>query len=370
MRHHLHHARVKALDVLREQRFLLVVSVAILALAAVSVIAHPSKFSSAEVKFADASQSGLSIIPASCPSDPHRPGECDPPPIVCPDGSAVPTNGVCPSGCPAPGVLVNGQCVQSCQQNSERSSDLSGGAGNNAGCSCPAGFSAVNGQCVLTSCPSGYTLVNGQCTATSCPAGYTLQGSQCFISACPAGFVLQGGQCVSTQCPAGYTFQNGACVVSSCPSGYALQNGNCVQTSCGSAYFCQGNDLYQNVPSSGGGIDGGQCTATFVQTCAYACTSGQCIGPSAPTVALWSVLPVLVRSSERTTITWQAQNVASCTVTGSNGDSWSGLSGHQISRPIIAQTTYTILCQGLSGAIPPSITRSAIVNIVPIFRER
>src|SRR3989344_5751588 len=34
-------------------------------------------FSSAEVKFSDASPSGLAIMPASCPSDPHWEGECN-----------------------------------------------------------------------------------------------------------------------------------------------------------------------------------------------------------------------------------------------------------------------------------------------------
>jgi len=38
---------------------------------------HAPPFESAEVKFADNSPSGLSIMPASCPSTPHWTGECD-----------------------------------------------------------------------------------------------------------------------------------------------------------------------------------------------------------------------------------------------------------------------------------------------------
>lgn len=38
-------------------------------------------FISSEVNFADASQSGLSIVPASCPSSPNYAGECDVPPV-------------------------------------------------------------------------------------------------------------------------------------------------------------------------------------------------------------------------------------------------------------------------------------------------
>src|SRR3989344_7766853 len=35
-------------------------------------------FISSEVQFTDASPQGLAIVPASCPSDPHYTGECDP----------------------------------------------------------------------------------------------------------------------------------------------------------------------------------------------------------------------------------------------------------------------------------------------------
>src|SRR3989344_8966983 len=53
---------------------------ALLALSAFSGAREP--FSSAEVKFTDASAGGLSIMPASCPSDPHWEGECNPECII------------------------------------------------------------------------------------------------------------------------------------------------------------------------------------------------------------------------------------------------------------------------------------------------
>ena len=53
------------------------VLLAMVALAAFSTFGQPEySFESSEVKFADASPSGLSIIPASCPSSPHYAGEC------------------------------------------------------------------------------------------------------------------------------------------------------------------------------------------------------------------------------------------------------------------------------------------------------
>ena len=53
---------------------------ALLALSAFSGAREP--FSSAEVKFTDASAGGLAIMPASCPSDPHWEGECNPECII------------------------------------------------------------------------------------------------------------------------------------------------------------------------------------------------------------------------------------------------------------------------------------------------
>jgi hypothetical protein len=64
---------------------------------------------------------------------------------------------------------------------------------------------------------------------------------------------------------------------------------------------------------------------------------------------------------------WDVSNVSSCTVTGNNGDSWSGLSGETSSSPIIQQTAYTLACTPLEGASfsPETVT----INIVPVFQE-
>src|ERR1700722_6992817 len=55
----------------------LVVFIVALAFGAHAISASTSI--SPEVKFTDASASGLQIVPASCPSSPDYPGECDPP---------------------------------------------------------------------------------------------------------------------------------------------------------------------------------------------------------------------------------------------------------------------------------------------------
>ena len=65
----------------------------------------------------------------------------------------------------------------------------------------------------------------------------------------------------------------------------------------------------------------------------------------------------------------QVLSCAACTVTGQNGDTWSGLQsilGGNISKPITAQTTYTLSCTDLSGT---PLTKSATVRIIPTFQE-
>jgi hypothetical protein len=84
-------------------------------------------------------------------------------------------------------------------------------------------------------------------------------------------------------------------------------------------------------------------------------------------------IPVLVQQGETVQIYWQVENISSCTVTGSNGDLWSdtfsGTTG-KTSGSITAQTLYTLSCQALPGATPPSLSESRTINIVPIFEEQ
>ncbi len=77
--------------------------------------------------------------------------------------------------------------------------------------------------------------------------------------------------------------------------------------------------------------------------------------------------PSLVHSGDTTQVNWSAQNVTACTVTGDNGDSWSGTFsplGGKTSRPITGETTYTLSCTDLHGATQ---TKSAKVRIT--FKE-
>jgi hypothetical protein len=81
------------------------------------------------------------------------------------------------------------------------------------------------------------------------------------------------------------------------------------------------------------------------------------------------VIPSLVRSGNTTKVNWSSTNVKSCTVSGQNGDTWSGLLsalGGETSKAITGETTYTLSCLALDGA---TITKSATVRILPTFQE-
>lgn len=143
---------------------------------------------------------------------------------------------------------------------------------------------------------------------------------------------------------------------------------------CTAAYSCSGTQtiLY---------------TTPFCQTSTYAtCTaptfcsegSSACLYPQPSFVVTTGltghlqVIPQLVSSGDTTQVHWNVDDVVSCTVTGTNGDSWTGLSAGtagQTSSPIVAQTTYTLSCAAYPTITPPTVTETATVNLIPIFEE-
>jgi phage major head subunit gpT-like protein len=83
-----------------------------------------------------------------------------------------------------------------------------------------------------------------------------------------------------------------------------------------------------------------------------------------------SVSPVLVKQGATTQVIWSADHVVSCTVAGTNGDSWSGLQSPaqgQTSGAITAQTVYTLDC---TTAIKTHLVSQATVQVIPTFQEK
>ncbi|HEY4519876.1 MAG TPA: hypothetical protein VJH33_02460, partial [Candidatus Paceibacterota bacterium] len=180
---------------------------------------------------------------------------------------------------------------------------------------------------------------------------------------CPAGYELQNGWCQLVSCPAGYVFSGGACVVNNCPAGYAFQSGECVRQ-CIAQYFCIGDQLMRR---------SAQCTDSVAQTCPFGCRNGGCRGQPPPPEGSIRAVPALVKSGNTTQVIWSAVNVSSCTVVGTNGNSWAGTSSGaagQVSAPITEQTKFTLACIAPTGVTPQTFERETTVNVIPAWQEQ
>lgn len=179
----------------------------------------------------------------------------------------------------------------------------------------------------------------------SCPTGYTGTPPVCTLASSPG------------TCPVGYEGTPPNCTAAtSCPLGYGGTPPNCV---CTPSNICSGNNVVNS------------CTGALIQACVSPaqCNNGLCVVP-APKVTSWQVSPLLVKRGSTVDVSWDITHVASCTVTGSNGDSWTGLTGNKVSRPITVQTIFTLRCPALSGSGAADVSRTATVNIVPVFNEK
>ncbi len=171
----------------------------------------------------------------------------------------------------------------------------------------------------------------------SCPVGYLAVGNWCFFVGCPSGYYLSGGQCV--------------------PLDKEGEEGGL----CSPTYFCAGNDQYYR---------NAQCGESLSQTCAFSCSGGGCLAAPAGDGNI-TVSPSLVRSGERTTVSWTTNDMLedSCTVVENNpeiNDTDDGPEGSFVSSVIHQQTSYTLRCTREDESI---FTDSATVNILPIFQE-
>jgi len=263
-------------------------------------------FASSEVQFTDSSASGLAIVPASCPSTPDYAGECDPSPLCNLPSAVAALFGInCPE--PPPNTCDNG-------------------ASNYPTCTFPPN-TCDNGASNYPTCTF---------PPNTCPIGYILgDDGVCVFNVCPSGYEQEGNQCVS------------------------------ITPACTPLNYCVGSTLWHRNAT---------CSTSPIQACSNGCTAGGCIEVAPPGVVVWQVRPPLLNAGERANVSWQVTGVLSCEVTGNNGDGtgsnetgvWSGASGAQISSPITAQTIYTLTCIGLDDS---TVTRSATVNITPIFQE-
>jgi hypothetical protein len=351
---------------------LLVVAVLVLGFTVQSSAMHKSP----EVAFTDEAPSGLSIVPASCPSSPDSADTtCGPPPTT--------TQGRCDSY--GHFSYPSGQTTIT-----ETYCD-----GYTTVTSCPSGYTYDGYWCVAAApvvtvpvtadgtCPTGYTLSGTSCVFSGgCPLGYTQSGTSCSFTGCPLGYTQSGTSCVFSGCPIGYTQSGDSCVFSGCPSGYYQASDGSCKVQCTPQYLCGAdNNLYHEDSSC-------NISSQPTQICGYGCSGNACLPPMAPQVVTFSVSPTLVKNDSTTVISWSVKNATQCTVTGTNGDgsdgSWTCAGSAcdpatpimKTSGVIVGQTIYTLRCSVIPGAVNPDGTpatpvyRTATVNIIPGFNEQ
>lgn len=375
---------------------------------------HKAHFSSAEVAFSDTSSGGLSIVPASCPSNAHYATQCDEPPgpaelglgrcgmnispsnytvgqpatlswnahqntagystpiiynggSISPDIGAVPETGSSPITVPAAGtryvfsgsdtfwtgftiVTLPFSCTYTVTPTA--AAPLTN--------TCPGGQHTSGNQCLCdgTNLPPNSS---GQCIANTCPAGQHSVGAAGL-----GGGARGGGICVCdvTNLPAD---SSGQCTTHACPTGSVYDPGTaqCIKiNACTLPDMC--TDATHLVSQCTGAV-----TNCGAMGAAWVCQSGQCI-KLPPPIASISALPSLLSAGFTSSIAWTSQNTVadSCYVTGNNGDgvnasgqhTWVGTSGSHISSAIQSQTIYTLTCQGIDGS---TITKSATITIIP-----
>jgi len=79
-----------------------------------------------------------------------------------------------------------------------------------------------------------------------------------------------------------------------------------------------------------------------------------------------SANPVLVPANGSSVITWTSNEMDSCSVSGTNGDSWNGLTGSQTTSVLSDEETYTLSC---INVVDQSFEASVTIRLVPKWNE-
>ncbi|CAI5986082.1 unnamed protein product [Closterium sp. NIES-64] len=192
---------------------------------------------------------------------------------TCPVNAACSVvNGAAVCTCNAGYSMVNGQCVAttsnpctgySCPANSACSN-----VNGVATCTCNTGYQMVNGQCVVPNPCTGYTCpansacsnVNGVATCT-CNTGYQMVNGQCVVP----------NPCTGYSCPANSACSNvNGVATCTCNTGYQMVNGQCVVPNPCTGYSCPANSACSNVNG----------VATCTCNTGYQMVNGQCVVPN------------------------------------------------------------------------------------------
>jgi hypothetical protein len=236
-------------------------------------------------------------------------------------------------------------------------------------CSLPWGGSISHGTSITASqaatVPYGQSCVSQTrtCTNGTLSGSYQYQtcNSDCTFNSSPVAHGASVTAYQSAVAPEGQACSS-ISQVRSCSNGTlsgSYANAACT-ASCTPSWSCTGaggNTITQT---------NADCTTTTVATC----DAPQFCSPGSATCLYNAITgditasPRLVGSGKTTQISWSSENAASCTVTGSNGDTWDGLNGSETSSPITQVTTYTIQCDDAD----PDTTEDDFSHAVTVVR--
>ncbi|MBC7836944.1 hypothetical protein H7X87_04190 [Acetobacteraceae bacterium] len=130
-----------------------------------------------------------------------------------------------------------------------------------------------------------------------------------------------------------------------------------------SYYSCSGNNIM---------FTDSQCTTSVYAVCAppASCSSGMstCVYPNIS--GSLTITPPLIRIGGKATVSWNYSNAQSCTVSGTNGDSWNGTSGSYQTSAIVGQTIYTARCDNFDpDSLQLDFSESKTLSIIPSYKE-
>lgn len=206
-------------------------------------------------------------------------------------------------------------------------------------------------SCSLSANPT--SIVAGQSSTLSWDC---TNATSCTSSSFSTGNITTGSQSVSPMQTTPYSL--------SCTSPVGTASFNTTVTvTCATAYSCSGQTIQYT--------DAG-CATSTVTTCvspAY-CSAGSavCLIPTAS--GSISTSPVFILSGDPATVSWNTTGTASCSVVGTNGDTWSGVSGSETSSPITQFTTFTLSCDdGDADFVQDDFVDSTSVLNIPMWFE-
>lgn len=163
----------------------------------------------------------------------------------------------------------------------------------------------------------------------------------------------------------------GGTTTTTVPAYCATDDGEDDTNSCSVGRMCFGTDLY---------YQNSNCSRGFIESCVYGCALGACINPddgnddgsgsSTRPDAVLTANPALIKKGNTCNLTFSAQNVSSCTLTGNGIDRTVKATGGVISTitfttPALQVTTpYTLTCAGRT-----TIKKVIDCKIAPTFQE-